>query len=116
MSCDSLPGFNAVNFTCRYAIINENIPELTSRCKGGGSGGGWLGILEGKMDEKKAPKKAYRWIGHILLIIIFMLLPGIRGYKNLEIHEYILFVFLPIVYFIYDLVKENKKDRLSSTD
>ena len=68
------------------------------------------------MDEKKAPKKAYRWIGHILLIIIFMLLPGIRGYKNLEIHEYILFVFLPIIYFIYDLVKENKKDRLSSTD
>ena len=65
------------------------------------------------MCEEK-PKKKNSWIGKVILIIVFLLLPGIRGYQNIQLHEYILFVFFPIAYLIYDIVKEAKKNRLSS--
>ena len=65
------------------------------------------------MSEEKSKKKN-SWIGKVILIIIFLLMPGIRGYQNLQIHEYILFVFFPIAYLIYDIVREAKKNQLSS--
>ena len=65
------------------------------------------------MEKKKSIKKN-RWIGNVFLVIIFLLMPGIRGYQNLQLHEYILFVFLPIAYFIYDIVRGKKNDLISS--
>lgn len=65
------------------------------------------------MSEEKSKKKN-SWIGKVILIIIFLLMPGIRGYQNWQIHEYILFVFFPIAYLIYDMVREAKKNQLSS--
>lgn len=65
------------------------------------------------MSEEK-PKKKNSWIWNVVLIIIFLLLPGIRGYQNLKLYEYILFVFLPIAYFIYDIFKGKKNDQSSA--
>ena len=65
------------------------------------------------MDEKKSTKKN-RWIWNVVLIIIFLLMPGIRGYQNWKPYAYVLFVFIPVAYLIYDIVRETKKNRQSS--
>lgn len=65
------------------------------------------------MSEEK-PVKKNRWIWNVVLIIVFLLMPGIRGYQNLQLYEYILFVFLPIAGLIYDIFKGKKNDKLPS--
>lgn len=64
------------------------------------------------MEEKKSTRKN-RWIWNVVLIIIFLLMPGIRGYQNLKVYEYVLFVFLPIAGLIYDIFKGKKNDQSS---
>jgi len=56
-------------------------------------------------------KKFRRIIRNVIFIIIFLLLPGIRGYQNFHVYEYILFVALPIAYLIYDMIKDPKPER-----
>lgn len=55
--------------------------------------------------------KSKRIIRNAIFIIIFLLLPGIRGYKNFQVHEYALFVALPIAYLIYDMIMEPTEER-----
>ena len=55
-------------------------------------------------------KSKYHWIGNTIAIVVFLLLPGIRGYKNLYWYEYLLFVFGPVAYLIFDMIRESKKD------
>lgn len=54
-------------------------------------------------------KRKYRWIVNAIAIVVFLLLPGIRGYKNLYWYEYLLFVFGPVAWLIYDMIREFKK-------
>ena len=60
------------------------------------------------MAEIKAEKSKHI-TRNIILIIIFLLLPGIRGYQNFQVYQYILFVALPIAYLIYEMIKDPKK-------
>jgi len=60
------------------------------------------------MSEVKADKSK-RIIRNVIFIIIFLLLPGIRGYQDWHVYEYIIFVALPIAYLIYDMIKDPKK-------
>jgi Ca2+/Na+ antiporter len=43
------------------------------------------------------------------LVLVFLLMPGIRGYKNLQVWEYVLFVALPIVWIIFFWKKDSDK-------
>lgn len=61
------------------------------------------------MSTSKKKSKNH-WIGNTIGIIVFLLLPGIRGYQNLQWYEYLLFVFGPVAYLIYDMVHKPKKD------
>ena len=60
------------------------------------------------MKEQKT-KRNFHIIIDIILIAIFILMPGIRGYNNYAWYEYLLFVFLPVAYLIYDIIQETKK-------
>jgi len=42
-------------------------------------------------------------------VLIFLLMPGIRGYKNLQVWEYVLFVAFPIVWIIFFWKKDSGK-------
>ena len=59
------------------------------------------------MDEVKSVKNNC-WVWNVILIIIFLLMPGIRGYENWQIHEYVLFVGIPVIYLIYDIFKRKR--------
>jgi len=65
------------------------------------------------MREEK-PITKNRWIWNVVLIILVLFLPGIRGYQIWRLDEYILYVFLPIAGLIYDIFKGKRKDKLSS--
>ena len=60
------------------------------------------------MKEQKT-KQNFHIIIDIILIALFILMPGIRGYNNYAWYEYLLFVFLPVAYLIYDIIQETKK-------
>lgn len=60
------------------------------------------------MAEIKAEKSKHI-TRNIILIIIFLLLPGIRGYQNFQVYQYFLYVALPIAYLIYEMIKDPKK-------
>jgi hypothetical protein len=60
------------------------------------------------MKEQKT-KRNFHIIIDIILIALFILMPGIRGYNNYAWYEYLLFVFLPVAYLIYDIIQETKK-------
>jgi len=45
-----------------------------------------------------------------LCVLIFLLLPGIRGYKNWQVWEYVLFVAIPIVWIIFFWKKDFSKN------
>ena len=55
-------------------------------------------------------KGKYSWIGHVIAVLVFLLLPGVRGYQNLHWYEYLLFVFGPVAWLIYDMIRKPKKD------
>ena len=45
----------------------------------------------------------------IIIIVILILMPGIRGYDNYAWYEYLVFVFIPVVWFINDIIQQTKK-------
>jgi hypothetical protein len=59
------------------------------------------------MEEQKN-KRNFHIIRDIILIVLFIIMPGIRGYNNYSWYEYLLFVFLPVAYLIYDIIQETK--------
>jgi hypothetical protein len=61
------------------------------------------------MEEQKK-KRNFHIIRNIILIVLFIIMPGIRGYNNYAWYEYLLFVFLPVAYLIYDIRQETKKN------
>jgi hypothetical protein len=60
------------------------------------------------MKEQKN-KRNFHILIDVILIVLFLLMPGIRGYNNYAWYEYSLFVFLPVAYLIYDIIQETKK-------
>ena len=55
------------------------------------------------------------WALKAFLVILFLLGPGIRGYQNWQIHEYLLFVALPIFGIVFcwkkdDIQKHNAEE------
>ncbi len=46
----------------------------------------------------------------VLCIVILLLLPGIRGYDNLQIYEYLIFVVVPIIGIIFFWKKDSNKN------
>ena len=59
--------------------------------------------------EEIMTKKSKHIIRNLILILIFLLLLGIRGYENWQVYEYLLYVALPIGYLSYDLIKARKR-------
>lgn len=60
------------------------------------------------MTEVKSEKSRHI-TRNVILIIVFLLLPGIRGYQNFQVYQYFLYVALPIAYLIYEMIKDPKK-------
>jgi len=61
------------------------------------------------MAEKKAEKSRHI-IRNVIFIIVFLLIPGIRGYRNWHVEDYIIFLALPIGYLLYDMIKDPEKN------
>jgi len=59
------------------------------------------------MKEQKN-KRNFHIIIDVILIVLFLLMPGIRGYNNYAWYEYLLFVFLPVAWLINDIMQEIK--------
>ncbi len=51
------------------------------------------------------------WALKTFLVILFLLGPGIRGYQNWQIHEYFLFVALPVFGIIFCWKREDNQSR-----
>lgn len=54
-------------------------------------------------------KSTFHMIGNLFVIALLILQPGIRGYKNWYWYEYLLFVFIPVAWLIYDIVQMSNK-------
>lgn len=54
-----------------------------------------------------AKKKFEFWVLQAFFIAHFLLVPGIRGYQDWQIHEYLLFVLLPIIWIIFFCKKDS---------
>ena len=43
-------------------------------------------------------------------VLVFLLLPGIRGYENWQVYEYVLYVAIPIIVIIFFWKKDSNKN------
>jgi len=58
------------------------------------------------MNEIKKQNIFHRIID-LIIIALLIFAPGIRGYQNWYWYEYLLFVFIPVVWLIYDFIQRT---------
>ena len=66
--------------------------------------------LTGRLKVDASKEKAKFIVLKVFLVLLFLLLPGIRGYSNWQVHEFLIAVVVPIVWIIFFWKKDFNKN------